>query len=273
MNVEIEAPQTGAQDPNDKSGRPRILLFGDSHSNAIQRAIEKREGKGTPSPILAYRLLKEKNGRSIGDMRFEDFLEKAGKLGREDIVLSMIGGNQHAVFSTVQHPKPFDFFAPGQAAPSAEFAGEIVPYRALEHAFAKGLERGDGQSLAALRKATVARVVHIISPPPKEDNAHIRQYHESHFANDGLASRGVSRPELRLKFWKLQTRVLESLCSALGIEVMMPPARTIDENGFLRREYYAQDATHANWRYGERLLREVERRFLSPDHSPERCAA
>lgn len=273
MNVENETPPSVARVPNDKSGRPRILLFGDSHSNAIQRAIEKREGKGTRSPIIAYRLLKEKNGRSIGDTRFEDFLERAGKLGREDIVLSMIGGNQHAVFSTVQHPQRFDFFAPGQADPGAEFAGEIVPYRALEHAFANGLERGDGQSLAALRKATVARVVHIISPPPKQDNAHIQQYHETHFANDGLASRGVSPPELRLKFWKLQTRVLETLCSTLGIEVMMPPARTIDEAGFLRREYYAQDATHANWRYGERLLREVERRFLSAGPSPERRAA
>jgi hypothetical protein len=273
VNVEIDVSDIGAQAPKAESKRPRILLFGDSHSNAIQRAIEKRQGKGTPSPIVAYRLLKEKNGRSIGDMRFEDFLDKAAKLGREDVVLSMIGGNQHAVFSTVQHPQPFDFFAPGQAASAGELAGEIVPYRALEHAFVNGLERGDAQSLTALRKATVARVVHIIPPPPKHDNAHIQQYHESHFANDGLASRGVSPPELRLKFWNLQTRVLESLCSALGIEVMMPPARTVDENGFLRREYYAQDATHANWRYGERLLREVERRFLPAGPSPQRRAA
>jgi hypothetical protein len=265
MNVEIQASNTGAQVP--KSKRPRILLFGDSHSHAVQRAIEKRKGKDTPAPVAAYRLLKEKNGRSIGDMTFEDFLEMTRKLGPEDIVLSMIGGNQHAVFSTVQHPQPFDFFAPGQVPPSPELSAKIVPYRALEHAFANGLQRGDGKSLEALRKATVARVVHIISPPPKQDNAHIQQYHETHFANDGLASRGVSPPALRLKFWTLQTRVLESICCALGIEVMMPPTGAVDEQGFLRREYYAQDATHANWRYGERVLREVERRFL-PEHLP-----
>lgn len=268
----MQASNIRAQKSDGGPKRPRILLFGDSHSHAVQRAIDKRQGKGAPVPVAAHRLLKEKNGRSIGDMTFEAFLEMTEKLRPKDIVLSMIGGNQHAVFSTIQHPQPFDFFAPGEVAPSPQFAGSIVPYRALEHAFTNGLKRGDGQSLTALRNATVARVVHIISPPPKQDNAHIQQYHETHFANDGLASRGVSPPELRLKFWKLQTRVLESLCCGIGIEVMMPPARTIDDDGFLRREYYAQDATHANWRYGERILREVERRFLS-DPSPERCVA
>jgi hypothetical protein len=250
-----------------------MVLFGDSHSHAVQTAIAKRKGKGAPVPIVAHRLLKEKNGLSIGDMSFEDFLDLVRKFEPTDIVFSMIGGNQHAVFSTVQHPKPFDFFSMGEAPPSLEVAAQIVPYRALEHAFASGLERGDGKSLAALRNATVARVVHIIPPPPKQDNAHIQQYHETLFANEGLANRGVSPPALRLKFWKLQTRVLESMCAKLGIEVMMPPERAVDESSFLRPEYYAQDATHANWRYGERLLREIEQWF-APAHgtaAPE-CA-
>jgi hypothetical protein len=243
---------------------PRIVLFGDSHSHAIQRAIDKRQGKGQSAAVTAHRLLKVKNGQNIGDTTFEDFLSLIGKLESSDVVLSTIGGNQHAVYSTIQHPQPFDFFEPARS-DAADGAVEIIPYRAIEAAFMTGLRRGDGKSLEAVRAATVARVVHIIPPPPKADNAFVQQNHESLFATEGLATRGVSSPELRLKFWNLQTRVLEMLCTEFGIEIMMPPAPTVDQRGFLRPEYYARDATHANWRYGERLLREIERRFL-PTH-------
>jgi hypothetical protein len=243
---------------------PEVLLFGDSHIHAIQRAIEKRHGKGQSAAITAYRLLKEKNGRHIGDISFEHFLNLIGKLETKDVVLSMIGGNQHAVFSTIQHPQPFDFLEPGRP----RFLGstvEIIPYRAVEAAFATGVRKGDGKSLEAIRAATDARIVHIIPPPPKADNAFVEQNHESLFAREGLAMRGVSSPSLRLKFWKLQTRILDSLCCELGIRVMMPPERALDSKGFLRPEYYARDATHANWLYGERVLREIEDRFLSED--------
>ena len=114
--------------------------------------------------------------------------------------------------------------------------------------------------MEALRRATKAKLVHIIPPPPKADNAFIERNHETHFA-EVLPSRGVSPPAFRLKFWKLQTRILIQLCAEIGSEVMMPPARALDAEGFLRPEFYAQDATHANWKYGERVLRRIEKLF------------
>ena len=42
---------------------------------------------------------------------------------------------------------------------------------------------------------------------------------------------------------------------------MMPPAAALDPEGFLARDYYANDATHANPPYGELVLREVEARY------------
>jgi hypothetical protein len=61
----------------------------------------------------------------------------------------------------------------------------------------------------------------------------------------------------------LQKRVLETLCEELNIELMLPPSVARDHRGFLASDYYANDATHANYFYGELLLREVEDRFLS----------
>jgi hypothetical protein len=238
------------------------LLFGDSHSYAIQRAIEKRQGKRRPVPVTAYRLAKIKNGKQQGDTSFEDFLDMIRSLRDEDMVFSMIGGNQHAVFSTIQHPKRFDFFVSGRE-PRPEKGTEIIPYRTLEGVFEKGIRNSDGKSLEALRKATSARVIHIIPPPPKKDNAFIQQYHETHFAKEDIGSLGVSSPGLRLKFWALQTRQLQKVCAELGIEVMLPPATALDDKGFLATDYYANDATHANYGYGELVLREIENLYLS----------
>lgn len=241
--------------------KPTVLLFGDSHAYAIQRAIEKRQGKGRPVPLTAHRLAKMKNGKQQGDTSFEDFLDMIRALGPHDIVLSTIGGNQHAVFSTIQHPQRFDFFDPNGVI-AVEETAEIIPYRTLAGVFEKGIRGRDGKSLAALRKATTARLIHIVSPPPKKDNAFIEQFHESHFASEGITASGVSSPGLRLKFWELQTRLLQQLCDELGIEVMLPPAEALDSKGFLATDYYANDATHANHAYGELVLREIETQCL-----------
>lgn len=241
------------------AGQPRILLFGDSHAHAVQRAISKREGKGQSAPISAHSLLKDKNGVRIGSTTLERFLKLVRELGPDDVVVSMVGGNQHAVYSTIQHPQPFDFFTPDL--PASEGGGEIIPYRAIEDVFEYGLRKGDGRTLEAIRAATVARVVHVLPPPPKQDNDHISRHHETVFRDD-LPEHGVSSPQLRLKFWNLQSRILKRLCKEFQIEVMMPPKRAVDEEGFLRAEFYANDATHGNWRYGERVIREIERRYV-----------
>jgi len=234
----------------------RILLFGDSHAHAVQTAITKRRGKGQSSHVAAYRLLKNKKDVRVGNSTLEDFLALIRAAGPEDLVVSMIGGNQHAVYSTIQHPQPFDFFNPERD--PVEAGVDIVPFHALKDLFARGLRNGDVRTLEAIRKATSAKVVHVIPPPPKADNEHIAKYHETLFAKD-LPERGVSPAMLRLKFWKLQTRLLSKTCAKLDIDILMPPDRVIDELGFLRPEFYAHDATHGNWRYGERIIRQLEK--------------
>jgi hypothetical protein len=251
--------EPGRGDKAVKPKKRRVLLFGDSHAHAVLRAIEKREGKGQPVPLSAHRLLKEKNGVRIGTTSFEAFLKLIADLGPKDIVVSMIGGNQHAVYSTIQHPQRFDFFS--FDVDHLDPAAETIPYRAIEDIFSRGLRSGDGRSLEALRSGTAARVVHVLPPPPKSDNEYIAQHHETLFAKD-LPQRGVSPPELRMKFWQLQKRVLMRICADLGIEVVTPPERALDEAGFLLPEFYAKDATHGNWLYGERILREIEAIYL-----------
>lgn len=265
----------------------RILIFGDSHVHAIQDALKARGVGGTSVPIEARRLLKAKgvdasasrrhlldrlrslfarpparpSAATIGDTSLDDFLALARRLDERDVLVSVIGGNQHAVFSTIQHPRYFDFIDPdnGEEAISAKF--EQVPYRALYEYFSSSLRRGDGATILALKAATRAKVLHLIAPPPKKKNNFIEHYHDTHFASEGISSHGVSDPRLRLKFWKLQNRAVEEICAEEGIETLEPPPAACDSDGFLERDFYAGDATHANVAYGELVLQQLEERF------------
>lgn len=272
----------------------RILIFGDSHVHALQEALTLRAENGRRSAIEAHRLLKTKrpaqpavskrrsvldaltgtfrDGRSlrstrerppgtIGDMSFDDFLLIVRGLSPTDVVVSAVGGNQHAVFSTIQHPQPFDFVEPGAAVAEVDSAAELIPYRTLYGYFKEVLRAGDGATLSAIRNSTQACVAHLLPPPPKRDNAFIEKHHDTRFAAEGIADLGVSNPELRMKFWKLQNRALKEICSDLGIITVPPPAAACESDSFLDRRCYAGDATHANVRYGEFLIEDLERRF------------
>lgn len=265
----------------------RILIFGDSHVHAIQDALKARGSGGTSVPIEARRLLKakgpaesaerprlldrvrslfagrpaESSAATIGDTSLEEFLAMARRLDEDDVLVSVIGGNQHAVFSTIQHPRYFDFIDPDNADEQISSKLELVPYRALYDYFSSSLRRGDGVTILALKAATRAKVVHLIAPPPKKKNNFIEHYHDTHFASEGIASHGVSHHNLRMKFWKLQNRAIEEICSEKDIETLEPPPAACDRDGFLARDFYAGDATHANVGYGELVLRQLEDRF------------
>ncbi|QIK79007.1 hypothetical protein G7077_08975 [Sphingomonas piscis] len=227
---------------------------------------------GQPAPVTVLRQYKEKKGVAIGDLSFEHLLRRIAKLGPDDIVLSMIGGSQYAVFSTVQHPQPFDFYVTnGSIEPDPE--AQIIPFRTLEEFFATtvldgaslddgGKIRGDRQRLEAVKSGTQAQVIHLLPPPPAYDNENIARRHENLFA-DGIRDFGVAPPELRLKFWSLQADILTRFCANHGIELMPPPGKATS-NGYLRPEYHHGGA-HANQAYGELLLQAVEARLRTDD--------
>ncbi len=286
----------------------RLVVFGDSHVHAIKEAVDARGNARTAVPIEVKRLLKSKttspgpesrrslverlrlaahnllrsgrpsfsNREWIGDTSLEEFLPIARRLRPDDVLVSVIGGNQYAVFSTIQHPVPFDFCLPEASAPKLDAGVELIPFRGLYDYFLTALQLGDGKTLEALRNSTRAKLVHLMAPPPKSDNGYIEQHHDTHFAAAGISSMGVSTPELRMKFWKLQNRAIQEICANLEIQTIPPPAEAQDADGFLSRTFYAGDATHANVRYGELVLQQLEREFgrgNSPQASFARAAA
>lgn len=256
-----------ADDPHQ---RPTVLVFGDSHSVSLQNALRRRAEQGQDRPLTVFRRLKWKADQRVGDITFNEFRSRISKLGPDDVAVSMIGGSHYAVFGTIQHPRPFDFFTENQA-PTADSSAEIIPYRALRSVFSesitKGIDsdglaiRGDGVMLDKLRRATSARVIHIMPPPPVWSSDTLMERPDPSLARRDIRGLGVSPPELRLKFWSLQVRIVTKFCVKRGIEVLMPP-REAFQNGYLRPDLHASGA-HANSEYGELVLAQIEEALIN----------
>ena len=237
--------------------KTRILIFGESHVDAIKRAL-KQQVDDEKFQIEAYRYVRIKNGKKIGDLTEKEILQLVTSLRKTDMVVSMIGGNQHQTFSLIQHPIKFDIHMPNQGNNIDTKESIIIPYAQVWDTFENGLNGKDGVRIQALAKISPCPIYHLTPPPPKQDEKHILKKHETHFMENNLEQLGISNAQLRAKIWILQCEVLEYLTKAWNVELIYPPKKVVIEGKFLQPEYYADDATHANTKYGKIILKHLK---------------
>lgn len=236
----------------------RVVFFGDSHTHAVARAL--RDAVGDRVLFEVHQMKRLKNGREIGDVTVEEAHSLARELEPSDVLISLMGGNQHQILGLVQHQVPFDLFI--DAADARPPAGiECIPLQAFRDIFRTALRGKDWTRLSRIREGVRCPVFHMAPPPPKEDAAHIGRRHETAFVG-GILDRGISPAPLRLKLWVLQVDVLRELGAEMGIGVLPPPEGSQTAEGFLKPEYYANDATHGNTAYGALVLEAAERLAL-----------
>ncbi len=237
----------------------KIIFIGESHSHAPLAAL--RRGLTLPDGIdlVIHRLTKIKNGKLIGSIAYNDIVALCGTLTKDDMVVSMIGGNQHSALSLIQHPRPFDVAGMTGEMPDLQKgeAAEFVPRNAVKAIFERSFRTNDGKRILDIAAAGPQRTVHLMAPPPKDDVAHILRKVETDFAAKGIMEKGVSPAAMRQRIWGIQNEVLGAVLAEGGVGLLPPPDNTTQDDGFLKPEYYASDATHANEEYGEKIIEQV----------------
>ena len=236
--------------------RRTVLVLGDSHTQALAKAYEARAERQPESDDIQFDihwLAKRKQDRSVGDLELPEALERATHLQPHDVMAISVAGTQHNILGLLQHDQPFDLFTRGEEMTLAE-GRVVVPEKALWDAF-KGA--APTKKIVALRGKARCAAYHLATPPPKQDGEFISA-RVARYRDRVVAQAGVNPAATRLKLWKLEMRVIAHLCAEWNMHLVLPPVEAQTPEGFLKPEYYGDDATHANAGYGELVLRQLE---------------
>ena len=218
---------------DEASGEPAAL-----HVTLIGAWRPPLVADGAGEPILADELLAELRAG-------------ADALGRVDQVVSYLAGTEHAIFSLVEHPTPFDLVLDADDVPAAsDGSRQIVPVDVVR----RELRRRIDDTVACCRALRAAfpdaDLVHLLPPPPIADDEYVRSKAEV-FAQV-VQEHGVAPAELRRKIYRLYAEVVHDALGELGVRVLDPPDAAHDD-GYLRPELWFE-ANHANHRYGRLVL-------------------
>lgn len=247
--------------------RRKVFILGDSHATAIGEAVRARSASGadaaSPLDIFASRFAKKKeNGATIPGLSEAEAIAKLRAAKKTDILVSTLGGNQYNTLGLLEHPEPFDIIDPVTRGDPEPTTARIIPVAQMSLAF-DDFVGGIRQPLERLKASFAGQVFHLNPPPPKSDNAYIKKNAEGYFRSEGKVVVNVSPPGMRRRLWLAQTAALARMCEGIDVSFLDVPEDSLDEAGFLKREAYGADATHANSVYGELVLRSLER-LLAP---------
>ncbi len=197
------------------------------------------------------------NGQPALEPSFLEELRDAVRVmgGVPDTVVSYFHGNEHSIFSMVEHPQPFDVsLGPDDPpAPSARGPRQVIAREVVRRELAQRAHLTVLYCQMLRRLFPGSEVVHLMAPPPIGDENQLRsnpEIFEKHFQLYGVAPR-----ELRLKIYTLYQEVLAEGLKGVDVRLHGAPAQS-HENGFLKQEAW-MEATHANHRYGQWLLNEL----------------
>lgn len=245
-------------------GRKTLLIAGDSHVIALGVPVTVQAGEyytteldGEGGDVLG---LVGTWPRSFGDYWGAALRHSAGRT-----LAVFPGGNQHLAHFLFAPSPMFDLVVSDRPELELDELAQLVPEAALRAFFETSMKPIRG-ALGNLRVAADALFVGG-TPPPKEDDEFIRARlrKEQHFrrlaAGLGLEPEQVplSPPVLRLKLWHVLQGVLRDAAQDAGAGFVPSPRSAQTPEGFLKRELYAADVTHANTQYGKLMLEELRK--------------
>lgn len=227
-----------------------ILVIGMSHVEAIDRALSAAD-RGR---IRVIGLNREPRFYDVGANQ----LTLSAYEGRHpDLVCISLGGNFHNIFGLIELPQPIRIGDRAQGSVPADPVRAFLPHDLMRAHFERRIERLLGHAGAIHDRFAGARFLHLCAPPPIADESHLAAHPGVFGARMHL---GFAPRALRLVLHGLQRDIYAARAARLGAEFLDPPAAARDGDGFLRRDYWANDPTHGNADYGRLVLDQIRAR-------------
>lgn len=200
--------------------------------------------------------------------RTDEYWEALKREAADSTVVLMWAGNDYNGGFLFEVTPRFDYVRANM--PELDESAVLVPAAAVEELFYNVPHMRDcEQMLRALHEAPNCRVILMETPPPKGDDAALRTMLAAEFGAKAEA-RGfsvenvpLSPPVLRRKLWRSMYDAFRRVALETRTEFLALPAWVFDEGGFLKREYWHSDATHANAAYREAMIADLAERLLA----------
>ncbi len=190
--------------------------------------------------------------------RTEGYWSALDRLAAGKTVALLWEGNHHNSFFLFEPSMRFDFLPRRLQSLPIDETAMIVPETLIQARFRTILAPLD-QLLENLTGR--CRIVLVGTPPPKGDNDYIERMLPTEFAGELSSIEGLqlTSPVLRLKLWSVMQDIYREKAEERGIEFVPVPEFALDEIGYLKREFWADDVTHANAAYGSLMLDHLQR--------------
>jgi hypothetical protein len=181
------------------------------------------------------------------------------------IILVFNGNQHHAEFLFARTPR-VDVLDEELAEAEPEPGTLLVPKRAIAEHFRPSLNQLK-VLLQRLREAGSLAVTVSGTPAPKaEITIFTRRLRSEEFWQKLLPKQGLdpltaefTPQSVILKFWKILQKTMKEIAISGGADFKPVPRETLDARGFLLRQYWPDDATHANREYGRLVLEKLTR--------------
>jgi hypothetical protein len=169
-------------------------------------------------------------------------------------LVSFMGGNEHSVLSIVEHPQPYDFYAPECADLDMLPGRQPIALGTIETLLQARMNSTVALLTALRLKQPELRILHVMPPPPLASEAQMLQQPE--IFRELFAARGITPLSVRVKIYRVYCRLLAQTLAGLGIDHIPHPPDVTDATGGLR-DAFALGCTHGNEAYGQRVAQQL----------------
>lgn len=245
----------------------KIVGVGNSHIQCIRLALTRAERRLLDLGVqIEVVLMNEPHFRPLlqtdasRELKLNSTLrnEICSKSRDADLVFSCIGGNAHNVFGLARHPNLYDFVLPSNPQLDLLEGAQIIPSALVSQAVEQsGPYKLTRKCLEEVRGIVSGDLVHCESPPPIQDEDHLRSYAATF--REQFEATGVSSATFRHKLWRIHSELVSLDCQRIGMAFLPCPSETLEPNGFLGQKAWGKDPTHANRWYGERVVEQIIR--------------
>lgn len=227
----------------------RICVMGTSHTIALQQA----QKKGHAADVHVLNLNQTPRIYTRGGTAL--YLEHLDLTNPGLLALS-VGGNQHAAFALLEHPRRYAVWPDDTPVAPGRRARTLIPHATMRAVLA---ERSANyfDAVRALRAHFADTPAVLVCPPPPLRNAdRIMDRPVPITAPDHAPDRPVriAPPVFRKTVYDIQVALTRALATEIGADFIAPPEAALMGEGFLAPRYAGRDATHCNSNYGKLVL-------------------